>query len=418
MAGTTTTKPGDHPGRRRLRRAATLLVGAFVVNYLVLPQLAGARKAIHLLGDVQLGWLVAGVVLEAGAILAYAELTRTVLPPQDRPSLRRMTAITMSTLGLSHVVPGGNAVGSSMGYRLLLSSGVRGTDAAFALATQGIGSAVVLNLLLWVGLVVSIPLRGINPLYGTAAVLGALLLAAVGGAVVLLTKGEHRLAAFVCRAANRVPFLEGEAVAGVLARVAERLRELAADRRLLARAGGWALLNWLLDAASLWVFLAAFGYRIGIDGLIISFGLANVLAAIPITPGGLGVIEGVLSATLVGFGAPRGVAVLGVVSYRLVNFWLPIPLGALAYLSLRVGGRDELRREAEAADVEAPGPRQWARERGVRVPDRRGTRPRMSEREQHDEDRPDDVDRPDDAGVAGAPETEPGGLGTTAAPQD
>lgn len=417
MSSTTTSKPGGRPGRRRLRRVATLLVGAFVVNYLVLPQLAGARKALHLLGDVQPGWLVAGVVLEAAAILAYAELTRTVLPPASRPSLRRMTAITMSTLGLSHVVPGGNAVGSSMGYRLLTATGVRGADAAFAIATQGIGSAVVLNVLLWIGLVVSIPIRGINPLYGTAAVLGALLLAAVGGAVVLLTKGEQRLAAVVCRSANRVPFLEGEAVAAVLARVAERLRELAADPRLLARAGGWALLNWLLDAASLWVFLAAFGYRVGLDGLIISYGLANVLAAIPLTPGGLGVVEGVLSATLVGFGAPRGIALLGVVSYRLLNFWLPIPLGALAYLSLRVGGREGLRREAEAADVEAPGPRQWARERGVRLPDRRGTRRRMQERE-HEDEHPDDVDRPGDAEVAGAPETEPGGLGTRAAPQD
>jgi uncharacterized protein (TIRG00374 family) len=412
MTGTTTK-----PGRRRLRRVAMLLIGAFVVNYLVLPQLAGARKALHLLGDVQPGWLVAGVVLEAAAILAYAELTRTILPAGSRPSLRRMTAITLSTLGLSHVVPGGTAVGSSMGYRLLTATGVRGTDAAFAIATQGIGSAVVLNLLLWIGLVVSIPIRGINPLYGTAAVLGALLLAAVGGAVVLLTKGEQRLASVVCRAANRLPFLEGEAVARILGRVAERLRELAADPRLLARAGTWALLNWLLDAASLWVFLAAFGHRVGIDGLIVSYGLANVLAAIPITPGGLGVIEGVLSATLVGFGTPRGIALLGVVSYRLLNFWLPIPLGALAYLSLRVGGREDLRREAEVADVEAPRARQWARERGVRLPDRRGTRRGMTEREQ-DEDRPDDVDRPDDAGVAGAPEVEPGGLGTRAAPQE
>src|SRR5688572_26225716 len=93
-------------GRRRLRRLAMLLVFAFVVQYLALPQLAGARKALHLLGDVQPQWLVLGTLLEVAAILAYAQLTRTVLPAGSRPTLRRMTAITLSTLGLSHVVPG------------------------------------------------------------------------------------------------------------------------------------------------------------------------------------------------------------------------------------------------------------------------------------------------------------------------
>ncbi|MCU1374810.1 MAG: hypothetical protein JWO68_2096, partial [Actinomycetia bacterium] len=177
--------------------------------------------------------------------------------------------------------------------------------------------------------------------------------------------------------ADKLPFLEGEGVARVLARVAVRLRALAADPHLLARAIGWASLNWVLDAASLWVFLAAFGHRMSLDGLIISYGLANVVAAIPITPGGLGVMETVLTASLVGFGAQRGVALLGVVSYRLVNFWLPIPLGALSYLSLRVGGgdepeggADELRRVTEEAEKAAPRAHEWAKDRGVRLPKR------------------------------------------------
>jgi hypothetical protein len=84
------------------------------------------------------------------------------------------------------------------------------------------------------------------------------------------------------------------------------------------------------------VFLLAFGYRAGVDGLIVAFGLAYVLAAIPITPAGLGVVEATMIALLTFFGADRGTATLGVVSYRLINFWLPIPLGALAYLSLQV----------------------------------------------------------------------------------
>ena len=346
-----------------------------MVEYLVFPQLAGARKAVHLLGRVEPLWLVAGAVLEVAAIVSYAELTRTLLPGADRPSRPTLVRITLSTLGLSHVVPGGAAVGSSMGYRLLTSNGVSGVDAGFALAAESLGSAVVLNVLLWLGLVISIPIRGFNPLYATAAVLGALLLAAVGVAVALLTKGEDRLAATVCRLADRVPFVEGAGVAGALSRVAERLRALGADRRLLARGALWATLNWVLDAASLWLFLAAFGHRVGLDGLVISYGLANVFAAIPITPGGLGVIETVLTATLVGFGTPRGVALLGVVSWRILNFWLPIPLGAVSYLTLRVGTPDEdergpaeLRRIAEEAEQAAPRAGQWAQGYGVRLP--------------------------------------------------
>ena len=99
----------------------------------------------------------------------------------------------------------------------------------------------------------------------------------------------------------------------------------------------WATANWLLDAAALWVFIRAFGGVVPLDGLIVAFGLANVLASIPITPGGLGIVEGIYIPTLIGFGLSRSEATLGVISYRLAQYWLPILLGGLAYLSLRVG---------------------------------------------------------------------------------
>jgi uncharacterized protein (TIRG00374 family) len=277
-------------------------------------------------------------------------------------------------LAVSHVVPGGSAAGGSLGYRLLTHAGVSGTDTAFALAAQGAGSAIVLNVLLWLGLLVSIPFRGFDPLYGTAAILGALLLGAFALAVLFLVRGEDRVARIVCSVAGRVPFLDGVVISDGLRHVATRLRELGHDRRLVGLAIAWATVNWLLDAASLWVFVAAFGFKLPVVGLVVSFGLANVLAAIPITPGGLGVVEAVLTSTMVGFGAPRGVAVLGVISYRLVNFWLPIPLGGLSYLSLKVGpgasteGKaEELRKEAERAMAESGDAREWARQRGFKV---------------------------------------------------
>lgn len=333
--------------RTSIRRVGFGIVGLLLLEYLVLPQLAGARESLHLLASVNVAYLLGGVALEGAAIFSYAQLTRSLLPRQARPHLFDVVRINMTTLAVSHLVPGGTAAGTSLGYRLLTSAGgVPGPDAGFALATQGIGSAVVLNVLLWIGLLVSIPTRGFNPVYLTAAIIGAVLLAFFGALILLLTHGEDRAASILRAIACKVPLVDDDKVETVVRRLADRLDELAADRALLRRAVLWATANWVLDAASLWVFVAAFGYRILPDGLIVAFGLANVLAAIPITPGGLGVVEAVLTSSLVGFGAPRGVAILGVISYRLVNFWLPIPLGGAAYVSLQVDRSVDRRRAA------------------------------------------------------------------------
>jgi hypothetical protein len=59
--------------------------------------------------------------------------------------------------------------------------------------------------------------------------------------------------------------------------------------------------------------------------------------------------------TIVGFSTPQGIALLGVLTWRLAQYWMPMPLAALAYLSLRAG---PLRRTASASSrdsVEAPG---------------------------------------------------------------
>jgi putative heme transporter len=361
---------------RSVRRVVVVLLLLLVLEYLVLPQIAGTRRALGLLSDVNLSYVLAGFALIAASLVAYTQLTRGVLPRgAAAPRFWTVLRIQLSTLAVSHVVPGGAAAGGGLGYRLLTAAGVSGPEAGFALATQSIGSAVVLNAILWLGLAVSIPIRGFNPLYVTAAIVGLLLVGGFSVAVVALTRGEERAANRLRRMARRIPFLDEQSVHRVVHRVAARLRTLTADRSLMLRTVAWAAANWLLDAAALWVFLLAFGYRASIDGLVVAYGLANVLAAIPITPGGLGVVEAVLTTTLVGFGATRGVALLGVIAYRLVNFWLPIPFGAAAYLSLRLQPdtrrADELRRITAQAAQEAEDVRTWADRHGVKIAPRR-----------------------------------------------
>lgn len=110
----------------------------------------------------------------------------------------------------------------------------------------------------------------------------------------------------------------------------------------------------MFDAAPLWVFLRAFGVSLDPDALIIAFGVVNVLQVIPITPGGLGIVEGAYTLQLAAFGVPKTVATLGVASYRIGQYWLPTIVGGLLYASLRVGPfrierRDKLVRLRELA---------------------------------------------------------------------
>jgi uncharacterized membrane protein YbhN (UPF0104 family) len=60
--------------------------------------------------------------------------------------------IDLSTLAVSHIMPGGTAFGAALMYRLLTRRQGRPSDAGFAIAMQGVSSAVVLNVIFWVAL--------------------------------------------------------------------------------------------------------------------------------------------------------------------------------------------------------------------------------------------------------------------------
>ncbi|MFZ9040528.1 MAG: lysylphosphatidylglycerol synthase transmembrane domain-containing protein [Ilumatobacteraceae bacterium] len=335
----------DGPRRRPFRFSLKLLAFATVLYYFVVPLIPDFRNALFELQRVEPVLLVVGLVLEIVALYCYAPLMKAALGSAGEPlSNWRLFRIQMSTRALSSIVPGGSAASSALGYRLMTLSGVGGPDAGFALATVGLGSAVVLNLILWVGLLVSVPVRGVNPIYGSAALVGILIMGLAATLVYGVMEGQGRSERVVRWLARRVR-VDDERAATVLHRVAERLDQLVSDRQLLGRVAFWAALNWLFDAAALWVFLRAFNVTMAPDALIISFGIANVLAAIPITPGGLGYVDGGYIAMLTGFGAPARRVTLGLASYRFAQFFFPILLGGLLYLSLRVGPWSIERRE-------------------------------------------------------------------------
>ncbi len=185
------------------------------------------------------------------SLLAYARLSQVSL---DAPgvSYGQLLRVDLATLAVSHVVPAGSAVGIGLGYRLLTRSGVPSDRAVSGKALQTVGSAVVLNLMLGGALVAALVTHGNNPLYAPVAAVGlALILAATIGAV-LIARSEGWLTRTVVRTLDRLPRVDAESGARLVASLAGTVRRLVGDRRFLARIVGWAALNWLFEAFALW----------------------------------------------------------------------------------------------------------------------------------------------------------------------
>ena len=320
-----------------LRRGIVIFALLLIVEYLVVPELVGASKDLSLLGQVNPAWLVAGLLLEGLSLFCYGLLTQAVLPPgAANPGLSRLFRIDLAAAGVAHVIPAGTLGSAGLGYRLFTAEGIKGNDAAVMMATKGLGSTVVLNVLLWLSLVVSIPLAGFHPIYVTVAIIGAVVLLAVAALAFGITRGAKRASRILHAVGDRIPGLSGDRLEQVMLDTAKSLSALGRDRRTLVVSLTWASLNWLLDAAALWCFVAAFGRFVNPVELFAAYGIANVAGVLPVTPGGLGVVDSVAPLLLVSFGITRSVATLGVLGWRLVNFWLPIPAGAAAYVSLKV----------------------------------------------------------------------------------
>jgi hypothetical protein len=379
MSPNSATEQHDKPARRglrlriprSLRRALLLFVLLLIIEYLVIPELVGASKNLDLLARVNIFWMIAGLALEGASLFCYALLSWVLLPPNVRPSLSRLFRIDLAAASVAHVIPAGTVGSAGIGYSLFTTEGVPGPDAAVMMATKGMGSTVVLNVLLWLSLVISIPLAGFHPIYISVAIAGAVALALVAILAFGLTRGEGRASRIVHAAGRRIPGMDGDKLEALFLRISSSLRDLATDRHVMTWSLIWASLNWLLDAASLWCFVAAFGTLVNPAELFAAYGIANVLGVLPVTPGGLGIIDSTAPLLLVSFGITRSVATLGVLAWRLVNFWLPIPVGAVAYISLKVprgGGLKGARRAV--AEMMSRG-------------DNRGEAPGHSEPDQH-----------------------------------
>ena len=299
--------------------------------------LALQRRAPRLsqLSRVNLVWLLAGFGLEAAALVAYGRLTKSVLPEDGPPSLQGAPHRPVHPRGEPRD-PGRHRRGHRARLPAAHLERGDGADAGFALATQGIGSAVVLNAMLWVALVISIPLHGFNSAYVTVAVVGAVLLAAFAALVLALTRGEAHATRALRSVARRVPGSQksrwssscsaSPTGCGPSARSAPAARTPSRGR---PRTGSSTP--------------PRSGPSSPPTGISPGPSTSSSPTAWPTSSPPCRSPRAASASSRpwrrprsIGFGVPAAIAWLGVISWRLFNFWLPIPVGAGAYLSLRV----------------------------------------------------------------------------------
>jgi uncharacterized protein (TIRG00374 family) len=305
----------------------------------LLPRLGGLAHDAAGLRHARPVFVVAAVVAQAVSLACYALLYRRVLASLGaRLRFRLAAEVTLASFLVSHVTPFGSATGTLLNVSTLEEEGVAASTTGEAIGLTSLVSTVALIALFGTGLVATAGRHvsaGYLRIAGIALVLVLLVLAIalLVGAHPSIAEGVARRAAGWARHVRRS--IDPEKVAQTSGRLV-RLARSALTGRAFAESYGFASGDLLFDLLSLDLMFLAFRYQPGFGPLAVAYAAANIASAIPVTPGGLGVIEVTLVAITVGFGAPRATAVLAVLGYRLVNYWLPLLPGAVAYIRLRL----------------------------------------------------------------------------------
>ena len=329
---------GTGPRRRWLtpRRGVrlTLQLAALALGvHLVAAQLAGLRATGQQLAAARWWLPVVVVLLETGSLLAYGELILTVLrragPPVPRGLVQRCVVVG---LALGRTLPAGNAAAMAMTVNALRRARVAPVHASTGMATSGLLSSVVLAALLPLGVVMTWTTGHPGGVALSAAVaagavlIGAALTPAAVRRPAVLAEKARRVTAAVARGPLRHR-LDPDAVAGLVRQGAQGVRDLAADRRTLLVGAGWATANWLLDIAVVVTLASTIGHGTPLRPLLLAYVIAQLAAAIPLTPGGVGIVESTMIGFLVTAGAPAAAATATVLGWRLISHWLPIGAG-------------------------------------------------------------------------------------------
>jgi putative heme transporter len=357
--GSANGAPDEHPGFwKRHRRAALTALGAVVlagVFYFVVPEIAGLGPTLERLRAGDKWWLALGVLFEATSIGSEIALFRGVFSrPGNRVGWRTSYQIEMAGAAATKVLATAGAGGVALTVWALSAAGLPSPDVAtgmvcFELLEYGLYAAALAvgGFGLWSGLFAGpapIGLTLIPALLATAAIVIVLLLAFVGRPLERLLQGhaersQGRPGRWWSRAAALPRSLQG-GMRDALSMVRRR------DPSLLGDLGSWGF-----DIGVLWVSFHAFGHPPAPAVLVMGYFVGTLGNTLPL-PGGVGGVEGGMIGSFLAFGVNGGLAVLAVLAYRTISYWLPTIPGAIAYFRLR----DEVRHWRDAGHGDAAGP--------------------------------------------------------------
>ena len=314
-----------------------VIVGTYVF---VLPQFANYGEVWAQVKTLSWEWiliLIGSVVLN---MITFAPPWMAALPGLGFWSAE---TVTQASTASTYLAPGGPAVGIGISAAMLFAWGFRADEVALAVTLTGIWNQLAILGFPTVALALLTLTHGDRTALQSIATIGLVVFVVVAGgfALALSSAGmarrvgglAARLVNWTLRIVRRGPVgWDGESLARFRSRAIGLLR-----RR-------WHVLTLATIAGQLTVFLVLLAslraLGVGADEVSVieafaGWSLARVLGSIPITPGGLGLVELGLTTVLVGFGGNRAGVVAAVLVYRFLTIVPTLVLGATAAATWR-----------------------------------------------------------------------------------
>ena len=319
-----------------IAKKVIIAVVAGIAIYLAFPSLVAVFGSWPKLASLQPWWFGAALIAEAAHFACTIWLQRIALRTKAWFSV---ATSQLSGNAISLIVPGGAAFGAATQFRMLAAAGndtATAVGGLTAFSLLGIAGLLALPVFLLPAILFGIPIDRSLQHAALLGVAGFVLFAAFG-AVVLFMDGPIRWAGRVVqRVRNRLK-RKAEPMTGLEDRLVferDRIRDVLGVKwraALLLSSGRIGF-----DFLALLFAIHATGAKPQPALVLLAYAVQGLLALIPITPGGLGIVEAGLSGMLILAGVPSGEAVLATLAYRIISYWLPIFVGPFAYLAFRL----------------------------------------------------------------------------------
>jgi uncharacterized protein (TIRG00374 family) len=315
-------------------RVVFLLVTA-VCFYVFAPSLAEVFDAWDRLGEVHPVAVVAVLASEAAAFVCWWALIRIALRTKDWFAV---ATTQLAANAFNAITPGSGAPGTALQARMLADAGFATTSSATAIAVQSLLQAATVAAMPILA-IPAIVIAGVSVPGDLAdgAWIGAGLFVAIFAVGALLLGSRQvacRLGGVIQRVANAFPRETPlKDVGEKLLKERDEIRETMGERWLAATA--LSVGRWAFEYFALLITLYAIGASPEPWLVLFAFVFASVLRMLPFTPGGLGFVEAGLTGALTLAGISPAASLLATLVFRLVSFWLPIPIGVGAAILFR-----------------------------------------------------------------------------------